>query len=248
MKQIVGKYTFMFMLLLGLVLVTACGSSDANIQSPEKSESQRKLHAKGNLVPRRFINLSFEQSGKITEVYAHEGQVIKEGQPIAQIGYIEAFQADVADADYQLLLAQQDLKELYANAKLTLAQSTLDLSEAQQEKVQAQTDLENLEVPEIRVQQAKANMLLAQDHLRELEKRLDKIERLINKPPKVNEPWYGPKQFRPVIAHYQVLIAGAEKNYWEAMDKYNKLAAPIDEVDLALAEADLFMQMHRSAC
>lgn len=91
--------------------------------------------AKGRLLPDEEVNLSFETSGKITEIYFREGAKVRKGELLAKIND-KPLKAELQKLEAQLPLAQDRVKR---------QQILLDNDAVSQESLESvSTDLEKL--------------------------------------------------------------------------------------------------------
>jgi HlyD family secretion protein len=181
----------------------------------------------------------------------------------------EKRQVAIAAAQIELLSAQQALEDLIYNADLARAHAQQAVVDAEQ----ALEDLLNPELrqavarekiaiaeqaideaekhlrivssppPQSAIDQAYANMLLAEN---KVNKTLDDLD-MANKKLKYGPAKYWPKeikaeyrkQFRNLIKNLEIKLAWDQLAYQNSTDKYNELLKPVDPIELALAQADL---------
>jgi membrane fusion protein (multidrug efflux system) len=99
------------------------------------------IESTGNLIPDEEVDLTFETSGKITDIYFREGSAVKKGELLAKIND-KPFQAELAKLMAQIPLAndrvarQKTLLEKDAVSKEAYEQVTTEL-----EKLHADIDL-----------------------------------------------------------------------------------------------------------
>ena len=202
----------------------------------------------GRLIPRRWANLSFPEAGRITEIFVSEGDTVESGEQLASLGKPQPREADIAAAELELLLAQQAYDDLYQKAGEALAQAGVRLAEARQVQTDASWKVRRIKAPVAaqRVEQAYANMLLAEKSVKQARKDLDKAEKLW-KDRKSFIWWFIPRgKFKLQIHLLDRKLAQAELRYRDAVDKYDDLLKPVDEIDLQVAEAELAMAEART--
>lgn len=110
----------------------------------------------GSIIAPNEINLGFDESGTLTELLVTLGQKVEAGDVIARldIGKSEAEIAlELAQAKLDVLNAQQDLNNIYANADM-------DAAEALKAVEDAQTALDDLY--DVELQQAEAAQAVAE--------------------------------------------------------------------------------------
>lgn len=90
------------------------------------------VSATGNIEPEAEVSLSFDSTGKVTQVLVTEGQAVRNGQLLAQLD-IEAFQLARDEALVGQKIAQAKLNKLIAEADegdLALARARINASQA----------------------------------------------------------------------------------------------------------------------
>jgi multidrug resistance efflux pump len=203
----------------------------------------------GELVPAESLNLGFNASAQVTELLVEAGDPVVKGEVLARLGNRKRLVAQEAAAEYELLQAHQALEQLNRNAALDLAQAGVDLAAAELDRSLAEAKVRHLKTPPSRleVDQAYANMLLAEH---KLQKTRDDLRRAQKKfANKKDIMWYfvGRHEYKLLLDKLNRDVAQAALRYDRATDKYNDLVEPVDEVDLALAEAGLAMADARVA-
>jgi HlyD family secretion protein len=66
--------------------------------------------SEGKLVPKRSVQLSFNIPGTVAEVLVQEGDLVQADQALAHLSSGEQFASAQANAEFELLNAQQALK------------------------------------------------------------------------------------------------------------------------------------------
>src|SRR3970040_468952 len=143
---------FIITLLSGLILA-ACGGTATPTpggEAPPVVADDIAVIAEGRLLPKESVQLSFSAGGKVVEILAAEGAPVKEDDVIARLENSEALQAQVAQAELELLNAQQALTALKDNAALAAAQAQLAVAQAQDALDTAQRRLKNLNKPDLK--------------------------------------------------------------------------------------------------
>lgn len=90
------------------------------------------VSATGNIEPEAEVSLSFDSTGKVTQVLVTEGQAVRQGQLLAQLD-IEAFQLARDEALVGQKIAQAKLNKLVVEADegdLALARARINVSQA----------------------------------------------------------------------------------------------------------------------
>jgi len=120
--------------LAALVLfVSACSSSaNSSTATPELIPTviaDNVIIAEGRIEPFHYADIAFNTSGTVGEIMIKEGESVKAGQPLIQLG--SASDTNYAAAQLELVNAQHDLDELLRSRDANLAQAEIDLKEAQ---------------------------------------------------------------------------------------------------------------------
>lgn len=204
---------------------------------------QVSIGGTGTLVAASSVDLSFTTSGQVSELNVALGDPVTSGQVLAKLGNTETLEANVASAQLDLLVAQNDLKELQNNADVALAQ-------AYQDWVLSKADYADALYAVQRTAYARCTQDVNAQNLNAVEraqKNLDKYE--------IGTTEYiGAKEYyETVVADYnyclgytadekterQANLELADQTMQTAEIKYNTLkeASGIDPDELALAEA-----------
>lgn len=112
------------------------------------------IFVSGSLVPDEEVNLSFESSGKITDIFFKEGSHVEKGELLAKINDAP-LQADLRKKQAQVKLMQDRLfrakalleKEAVSKEAFQEAEANLAALEAEIEGVQAQIEQTELRAP-----------------------------------------------------------------------------------------------------
>ncbi|HET9908496.1 MAG TPA: HlyD family efflux transporter periplasmic adaptor subunit [Anaerolineales bacterium] len=118
--------------LAGLVF-TGCsaGGTAATETTPIPTVlADEALIAEGRIEPVRYAEIAFNVSGVIGEVLVTEGQAVRAGEPLIQLG--NESDRDYAAAQLELVTAQQELDNLFNSSGGELAQAVINLKDAQE--------------------------------------------------------------------------------------------------------------------
>jgi HlyD family secretion protein len=234
-------------LLAHLTSADIAGVQNDDLILMDEDEPIREFE--GELVPVETLNLGFNASAQVTEVLVKDGDPVAKGEVLARLGNWKKLIAEEAAAEYELLQARQALDQLNQNAALDLAQAEVDLAAAELDQSLADAKVRHLKTPpsKLEIDQAYANMLLAEH---KLQKNRDDLRRAEKKfANKKDIMWYfvGRHEYKLLLDKLNRDVAQAALRYDRATEKYNDLIEPVDEVDLALAEAELAMADARVA-
>lgn len=215
------------------------------------------LNASGTIETTQ-ISLASELGGEVLEVLVSEGDTVLPGQDlirfkdeyllaqyqqalaaleVAEANYelvaagptSEERQVAIASADLELINAQQALEELYNTADLAFAQAEQAVALAEKNVVDTKRRLTYLQstADQTDIDIAKAELALA-------EKNLERAE-------EAYEPWANKPEDNLQRAQLLSKKAAAEQLYDAATRKLNALQGTGDELDIALAEANLVL-------
>jgi multidrug resistance efflux pump len=181
-------YVFTVFLVLVFALAACTGSSGNGTPSsadttPEKSSPRisqsGKVTANGRLVPGKYADLSFASTGQVAEILVQEGAKVNQGDVLARLGDDQTAKAQLAKAEQEMILAQQELDGLTQDLEIAQTDAKDEFAKAQQAEydaerqvsyqatdsptfTKAQKELE-LEIARARLNQAKAKYELLQN-------------------------------------------------------------------------------------
>ena len=122
-----------FLLILTGLVITACSSTGtpATEATPLPTViADEALIAEGRIEPVRYAEIAFNVSGAVGEVLVQEGQQVKAGDPLIQLG--NATDKDYAAAQLELVTAQRALDNLFNSSGADLAQAVINLKDTQE--------------------------------------------------------------------------------------------------------------------
>ncbi len=162
-------------LVVSLLVLAACNTG-APASTPETefvdippATGDFAIVAEGKVCPIQDSALWFATDGRVAEVLAADGALVAKGEVIARLEQDESLAAEVAQAELELLNAQQAVAELNANAALVAAQVQLEVVQAQDELKAANRRLSNLTSTDVsyyqeQVEKAEQALLAAQQN------------------------------------------------------------------------------------
>ena len=195
----------------------------------------------GRIEPRRYVELSVSQPGRVEELFVKEGDQVEQGSVLLRLDSYERYASAVAAAELQYVLARQDVDELFRTAAATLAEANLTHRQAEKSQALAADRLASLQrsKDQSRIDQAKANLLLAEKRLADDREDLRKAQRKYDKRQDIIWKFVKRSQFRLLLTMMEKGVAYSERRYLDAKKKYEDLITPLDEIDLALARSEL---------
>jgi multidrug efflux pump subunit AcrA (membrane-fusion protein) len=241
------KRSFAKILLLGLlVLAATLGFRRAlplnQIEPPAPVPAvQESLEVTGELVPHRSLNLSFPSSAQVAQVLVKEGNSVRAGQVLARLGNLASLQAQSTAAELELLLARQALQDLRQNAVLELAQAEEELAQARRQQSLAAAKVQHIKdrPSQLQIDQAYANMQLAENQLEQARQDLQRAEKKWNNRKSRIWLFLSRHEFKQTLEYLNKVVALKAQRLDVAREKYQDLSEPLDEIDLAIAEGDL---------
>lgn len=181
----------------------------------------------GRLVPVSNVNLSFNLGGVIRDVFVGEGDLVSEGQAIAELDQRERLEALVTTAELEVINARQALKTLNENAEVSSAAALQRVATARDAFRDAERYLNNLKSGSrgTDIDKARADVVLLKDRLEQAQKDFAAYE---NKP-----------EDNVTRAQYLSRLADAQRKYDDVVRLLNNLEGTPSDIDLGIAEANL---------
>lgn len=259
-KGLINTITLAIGLVMIIALLSACGGQAPSDSSGAMANgtpgtgippviSSGEVVAEGKVVPVQYARLSFTKPGIIGEILLEEGDQVKKGDVIIRLQESESLQAQVAQAEEQVLLAEQAIKDLKENAKLEEARAFNKISTSYDELREAGRQLYYFNLP---INQRNLEMFQAADLMRD---RLEQARKAWE-PYKYESEQYGAATERTKLkkalddaesdfrtALLRISYASREKSAMAELEKalsdYDKLKEGPDPDKMAAAEAKL---------
>jgi len=201
------------------------------------------------------LPLGFEMDGKLNEIFVLAGDLVQEGDVLAQLEEAESLdshQAAVTSAELSVLIASQSLDDLYTNAAIREAEALLAIASAQ--------DALNALAADIPIQQSEALKAIAdaQEAVRAAQYRLNSLgaqaseaaitaaqsdvtltaERLEHAE-KAYQPYRDKPDGNLNKAYFGAAWADAQSAYDAAVRRLNSLTGSPSDINQAQKEAEL---------
>ena len=205
----------------------------------ESGEVVEELQFSARVAPVVQTELFFRTDGRVRGVYVEEGDIVIEGQIIADLEFLD---------DLERQLASDQLRLRRAEIQVDNAQLNLDLFQQNQpspENVQAQAS-KNLAEAEKAVEMAaralgitqltanQANIDAAYAQVVISEKSLEQAQERF-------EPYASKPENNITRANLQAQLSAAEQRYDAAVRQYNAMTGTASETEQGIAAADLFV-------
>ncbi len=244
--------TALMLVLSACALPTLPGTPEPTTEVPTTFTNRVPMvSATAKIVPEQFASLSVNVAGVVAEVPVKEGDNVTEGQLLIQIKGGEQALAAVTAAQFELTNAEVSLKELYDNTNMLAADALQTAEEAED----ALEDLLDTELQEA----------LALQAIADAEKAIEDTERIYNYTINTADQADIDAQKAQVIlaedaledaiedyeehehkneddivrANFLARKSAAQQTYDDAVRRLNALQSTGDDVDIAVADADL---------
>jgi multidrug efflux pump subunit AcrA (membrane-fusion protein) len=254
------------LLILGLILtISACSTPTEESVSRESATIDRTplVNATGMVIPKQEALLSVSVGGVIEDVLVKKGDTVSAGQVLIRLEGTEQQLAAVAAAELEVASAHFALDAIYKDTNLLAAGALLSAETAEKNL----EDLYNLELQQALaikavaiaqkttedtkrnlkiltntptktvIDQAKANMMLAENRLDETLDQIDETEWQLKKYGKIS---FVAKSLRQALKGLEVKRSQDQLAYNNSQTKYNNLLEPPDQIDVEVAEAEHF--------
>jgi multidrug efflux pump subunit AcrA (membrane-fusion protein) len=223
-------FTLLIAIALISLLITACQGGATPTSVPTEIPivvSDTNVVAEGRVVPNQSANLSFKTTGQVTEILITEGDEVEAGQIIARLDNSEQLQSAIANAEAELLNAQQARDALFDNANVSSAAALQAVADAREAVRSADRRINNLNAgtEDNDIDLAKADVAILKDQLDDAREDYKPYE---------NKPEDDVKR-----ATFLARFAQAEQLYDDAVRKLNNLQGTVSEIDMSIAEANL---------
>lgn len=233
----------------GFFLVRSIGSGRSKAAQAEtvtvtRGALTQVVNATGNVAPAQRSTLSFELSGRVAEVLVHEGDAVREGQPLVRL--------DAADLELALRSAEASLRAAQARYEQTKAgPSAADIAAAEASLASATASYEKLKkgptADEVAI--AKANVERAEAVLKQAQAAYDRIAWRpdAGASPQALQLQQATIDYQTALANYRLATAGpsdsalkaAEAQIAQARANLERLKRTPTPEDLAIAQSQV---------
>ncbi|GAB4397837.1 MAG: efflux RND transporter periplasmic adaptor subunit [Anaerolineales bacterium] len=220
------KKLLVFSLMIFSLLLTACAAPQAT-PVPAQTASPSLVIAEGHILPLQDVKLSFSARGKVQEILAQEGQIVRAGDPLLRLADSEQASAALAAANFELTQAQQAYDDFLRNEALFRAQAWEAYLQAQTARAAAQIAWEKVNPNAIQdqIDTADADASDKKKLMDDAQTELDKYKDL--------------KSDNPTRRSAEDALRTAQANYNDALrkseDLHRQVDAPRAALDAALA-------------
>ena len=135
----------LFIIFIGLTLLfTACSpAATATSEVIPTVIADSTIIAEGRLEPVRYAEVTFTTGGLVSQVLVQEGEAVKAGDLLILVG--GESDGNYAAAQFEVVSAQKALNDLIKNSEADLAQTVIDLKQAQEDLEKAEVYLHYLQ-------------------------------------------------------------------------------------------------------
>jgi HlyD family secretion protein len=186
-------------------------------------------------------SLLWQTSGIVEDVHIQCGDRIQKGGLLATLA-LSSLPNNLILARANLVNAQNALDDLYK------AHSNLEIAKAEQAVIEAAINVDaaerylynlTLSPSQYDIDQANANLILAQEKLKRTQEEVDRIDELSNKGQKQYEFWESRKMYKDILKLLKLQLVADQKRFDSAQQKFYDLTEPVDPDDVSLAELTL---------
>jgi HlyD family secretion protein len=179
-----SKFKALFSLVVvSTLLIAGCGQSTQESTPTGEFEVEEQfipvVSATGVVVPEMHTLLSLPVAGLIDEVSVAEGEAVEAGQVLLKLQGREQVEASLAQAQLELVSAQQALDEIFDTADTVSAQAAMVLAEAQDALKDARYKLsvrqEGNRASQAILDAARANLILVEEEVKNAEAEFDSV-------------------------------------------------------------------------
>jgi len=170
-----------------------------------------------------------------------EGDWVKAGTPLIQGDDYLARRADLAKAELERTRAEMELKKLHREAEVAFAQTEVAVLTAENDLALAENRVQSLRRSHSKqaIDQAYANLRLAEKKRDQVRDDLQTAQGQYRNKDHILWRFINQRQFRLRLTLLEGNLAVAERRVVDAREKYLELGAPVDAIDLSIAEANL---------
>jgi multidrug resistance efflux pump len=259
-KQTTNRYLLLLALLLATAAQTGCSmlnSGTATAQDADQSPVALSPYviAEGRLMPKDSTWLSFGQGGKVVEILVEEGQVVEKGDLLARLGDREQIEASLAAAELERLNARQALDNLQRTGALAGSQAQSSLAQTELDLIEAQQDWDDFDLDQYQddIDEAWKDVLDAEKAVEDAQEEFDKYkdfsaentnrknteQALENAHKEYEETRRAYKRLTIGLDQRRTNLALAQERFAEAQWEYDQHQNGARAEDLALAQARL---------
>ncbi len=240
-------------------------NATANIETEvaRRGSLQVSVKAPGVVRSEQSAILSWKTSGTVESVAVEVGNRVSAGQTLATLDRATLPQGIIL-AQAELINAQRALDDLlYSRTQSAKAQQAveqaqqaledaltpaLSQAEAEQKLADAQKALDNAQAAyeiltkpasQAAIDQAYANLLLAEKRLSDTDRQIERIQKKLRKDKDKYLFFESRELYQKILDALENKRIQDQRKYDDSLKKYNRLLEPVNPNDLALAEANL---------
>ena len=276
MKKIVIAAIAAAALLLGWFAVDAIlerRSASASVETEpiQRGDLMIVVEASGVVRSNQHALLRWRTNGTVEDVYVGLGDTVESGELLANLEQ-SSLPPSIILAQADLVNAQRDLENLQSSPvrsaqtrqaveqarqaledardpALTISRAQTALAEAQKAHDTAERNYEILTRPpsQAAIDQANANLLLAEKRLNDTLKQLERVRRRATKPEDKLMFFESRELYKRILEGLELKELQDRRAYEDSLSRYNRLVEPPKPSDVAVAEAELIRAMAQLA-
>lgn len=168
------------LLVIPALILAACGGQEEMPTTQPDILPVEAVIAEGHLIPNDDLTLSFTVRGKVAEILVEEGDMVREGDVLVRLADREQAEAALAEAQLELITAQQAYDDLLRTEGLGRSESWQAYMDAQIVRAEAEREWEDLNIDNIdeRIEDREADVKDAQEDLDDAQEEYDKYKDL----------------------------------------------------------------------
>jgi HlyD family secretion protein len=221
------------------------------------------ISATGTLNSNQSAQLAWKTSGFVGQLFVQSGDLVQTGDVLAELDpsslspgdilaraeLVSAQRAldDLLDSQVQAaaaLQAVEDAQDALADARnpdLAQAAALQEIAEAKKAVEEADRKFRILTAPvrQSALDQAQANLVLAEKALNDNQDLIDRIEKKKNKAESKYKPWESRRRYKKILEGLEIQRIQLQISFENSQQKYQDLQSPPNPNDVAVAEANL---------
>lgn len=249
---------------LGLRALRSARGTSLATETVSRGELTVTVQADGLVQAYQSAQLFWTIPGRVDQINVEVGDVVDPGEVLAALEQ-NSLSQNVILAQVNLIEAQRQLDDLRlsqtqrAEALKAVEEAERALEDGQNNEAaqadalegvaQAEKELEAAElnlaivrkpVPQLAIDQAYANLVLAKEALEQTQEQYEIIQKKLNNPKSLANKFFG-QRLRKALKPLEFQLASAQRAVVEAQEKYDRLLEPVDPLDEKIAEGNVLL-------
>jgi len=249
---------------LGLRALRGAGGASLATETVSRGDLTVTVRADGLVQAYQSAQLFWTISGAVEQINVEVGDVVDPGEVLAVLEQ-NSLSQNVLLAQVNLIEAQRQLDDLRLsqtqraealkaveeaeraledglNNKAAQADALEGVAQAQKELEAAQLNLAIVikRPPQLAIDQAYANLVLAKEALEQTQEQYEIIQKKLNNPKSLANKLFG-QRLRKALKPLELQLASAQRAVVAAQEKYARLLEPVDPLDATIAEGNVML-------